>query len=170
MKIEEKLFRVWYYFRLGYSTYLSFVLGMFSFVTTTYYLAINNMPFLSDVFPSVVVYAVFLALILPFIGTIVGWVHMKRTLAFTEQISIGIEANPYTYKIQPGIGTHVAWPNLLLNLDFVEIMLESSGNMTPEQQQRINDLRSKIKHLLEGGSIGVPNDLRLKVNLGGGSQ
>jgi len=43
--------RAWYYFRLGYSTYLTFLLGYVSTLITVYYLAIKNMPPLFDVYP-----------------------------------------------------------------------------------------------------------------------
>ena len=38
------IYRAWYYFRLGYSTYLTFILGYVSTLVTVCYLAIKNMP------------------------------------------------------------------------------------------------------------------------------
>jgi len=108
-----------------------------------------------------IIYTIFLSIMLPPVGTIIGWLHMKRSLAYTEQISVGIEASPYTYKLQPGISTEVAWPNLLVNLDFVETMLDSTDNLTPERKTNIDYLRNHMHHLLKGGSIGLPDDLRL---------
>ena len=161
LKIEEKIFRVWYYFRLGYSTYLSFVLGMFSFITTTYFLAINNIPSLSKIFPNMIIYTIFLSLALPPTGTIIGWLHMKRSLAYTEQIVVGIEASPFTYKIQPGIAKELSWPYFIAMVDFMESMLGKNDLLTDEDKAKFTDLRDKAEHLLDGGSLGLPDDLRL---------
>lgn len=44
------LYRAWYYFRIGYGPYLTFLLGHFSTTVTVYYLAVKNMPTLLDFF------------------------------------------------------------------------------------------------------------------------
>jgi len=130
-------------------------------MTTTYYLAINNIPFLLTAFPNISIYALFLSIIFPPLSTIIGWMHMKRTLAYTSQVTIGIESSPYSYKMQPGVSTHVGWPNILFTLEFMEAMLDSSDKLTLERKQSIDNLRSQVEHLLAGGSIGLPEDLRL---------
>ena len=49
--------RAWYYFRLGYSTYLTFLLGYVSTLITVYYLAIKNMADLLSIFPHSALFA-----------------------------------------------------------------------------------------------------------------
>jgi len=161
-RLEEKIFRAWYYFRTGYSTYITFVLGIISFTTTTYYLAINNIPFLSKIFPDVFIYIAFLLVFLPPIAVVIGWIHMKKSLAYPSQMSVGVESNPYTYKLQPGISTELSWPMWGLIWSIVEDTLDGSRNLTTEQRTSIQELRKKIRILLDGGSIGLTEDLRLK--------
>ena len=162
LRIEEKIFRAWCYFRTGYSTYLSFILSMLSFTTTTYYLAINNIPFLSNVFPNVSIYIIFLLAFLPPLAIIVGWVHMKKSLAYTSQVFVNVESNPYTYKMQPGIATELSWPMWELIWSIVEDTLGKSGDLTTEQKENIQELLKKIHTLLDGDSVGLTEDLRLK--------
>lgn len=160
-KVEDRIFRIWYYFRTGYATYFTFVLGIISFTTTTYYLAVNNMPFLSNIFPNVFTYMLFLVAVLPPLAIIVGWYHMKKSLAFPSQTSVMVESNPYTYKLQPGISAELAWPMWELMLSIMDETLGKSGNLSPEQREAIQNLRSKIHILLEGGALGLPEDLRM---------
>ena len=56
--------RAWFYFRQGYSTYLTFLLGYVSTLVTVYYPAIKNMPPLLDLFPHFAEFAI--------IATVVG--------------------------------------------------------------------------------------------------
>lgn len=49
LNFRQFLFRCWYYFRIGYSTYLTFLLGFATTLVTVYYLAINNIPALKPI-------------------------------------------------------------------------------------------------------------------------
>ena len=51
-------FRGWFYFRMGWSTYFVFLLAAINTLTVTYFLAIDNYPFLKDIFPSFEQYVV----------------------------------------------------------------------------------------------------------------
>ena len=48
----SKYFRYWFYFRQGWSQYLAYVIGAVNTLTVTYFLANENYPVLSAVFPS----------------------------------------------------------------------------------------------------------------------
>jgi len=50
-KTVSFVFRMWYYFRLGYTTHLTFLLGFATALITVYYLAITNIQVLLNVFP-----------------------------------------------------------------------------------------------------------------------
>lgn len=94
-------------------------------------------------------------------GTIIGWYHMKKTLAFKEQMETTIESNPFSYKIQPGIAKELSWPYFIAMVDFMESMLRHSDLLTDEHKNKLDDMRDKAKHLIKGGSLGLPDDLRL---------
>ena len=49
-------FRSWFYFRQGWSSYFTFILATVNTLVITYYLAIENLPILQDIFPSFTYY------------------------------------------------------------------------------------------------------------------
>lgn len=110
------VYRAWYYFRLGYSTYLTFVLGYFSTLITVYYLAIKNMPPLLDIFPHFGPFAVLASLIGVPLSIAVGWVHLKRSRLYSSEADIAVEANPYAYKLALGYTKELITPASLTQL------------------------------------------------------
>jgi len=102
MKMPELASRSWYYFRIGYYTYLSFLLGYGSTMVTIYYLAIKNIPELERVFSRFWLFAVLATAVGVPMGVVTGWVHTKRSSLWKAEIDIGAEANPYYYKLPPG--------------------------------------------------------------------
>lgn len=148
--------RAWYYFRLGYSTYLTFLLGYVSTLITVYYLAIKNMPDLLNVFPHFVPFAVLATLIGVPLSVGIGWVHLKRSVLFTSEQDITVEANPYQYKLTPGISKVVSTPTAAITLKILRRLAEKSGILTDSEKEMIEDLEKKWATLLEGGHVGVP--------------
>jgi hypothetical protein len=107
-KTESILFRAWSYFRTGYATYLAFPIGFVGFISTTYYLMISNIHFFASIFPSFYTYVVVMILSIPPLGVIIGWIHMKKSLAFSAQTDVSVESNPYTYKIRRGVTSEIS--------------------------------------------------------------
>ena len=56
-------FRSWFYFRQGWSVYFAFIFAALNTLIVTYYLAIENAPFLKSLFPSFIEYVVILVTI-----------------------------------------------------------------------------------------------------------
>ena len=161
MKLEELVFRAWYYFRNGYGTYLSFPIGFFTFISTTYYLAVKEIGFLRDVFPRFYMYAVVAVIIIFPLGVLIGWLHMKRTLAYPAQMAISVESNPYNYKIRPGISSEISWPMWHLMLRAIEKISEKEDILSPEERKKFEELRVKIERLRKGEVIGTPRQRKL---------
>ena len=161
MKFEELMFRAWYYFRNGYGTYLSFPVGFVTFVSTTYYLAVKNIGFLQDVFPRFYMFAVAAIIILFPLGVLIGWLHMKRTLAFPTQMAITVESNPYNYRIMPGISSEIRWPMWHLMLRTIEKISEKENVLSLEERKAFEELRVKIERLRKGEIIGAPRQRKL---------
>ena len=88
-------FRAWFYFRMGWSTYFVFFLGATNTLTVTYFLAIDNYPALKTVFPTFELYIMITVLILVPALVLVGYGHYKKTKAFTSEIDVLIESNPF---------------------------------------------------------------------------
>jgi hypothetical protein len=79
------IYRAWYYFRQGYSTYLTFVLGYVSTLITVYYLAIKNMPPLLDIFPHFLSFAAIGTVFGVPLAIAIGWIHMKRSRLYSSE-------------------------------------------------------------------------------------
>jgi len=134
-------FRAWYYFRLGYSTYLTFILGYASTLVTVYYLAIRNIPSLLDIFP---------------LSVGIGWIHLKRSRLFSSEVDIGVESNPYNYKLQPGKDTEISTPFLLISIRILKKLADTNGLLTSPEKAEITQLEDRLLTLLGGGYIGTP--------------
>lgn len=149
-------FRAWYYFRLGYSTYLTFLLGYVSTLVTVYYLAIKNMPSLLDVFPHFVPFAVLATVVGVPVAVGLGWVHMKRSGLYSSEADISVEANPYYYKLAPGTSKEVNTPATILTLKMLRKIAETNGLLSDSEKAAIDDLEKKLQTLMEGGYVGLP--------------
>ena len=92
---KNPLFRAWFYFRMGWSTYFAFIFAAINTLTVTFYLAIENYPVLKSVFPTFEIYVIITVLIgIPLLVTI-GYAHYKRTKARKAEVDILVETNPY---------------------------------------------------------------------------
>lgn len=156
LKLGRMIVRSWYYFRMGYATYLTFLFGYVSTLVTVYYLAIRNMPDLAYVFPKFGEFALIATVIGVPLSVIIGWLHLKRTQVWTAEVDIGVEANPYNYKITPGFWKEVFTPMFLEMLKHNRKILASNNLLSSEDQQRISDLEQKLEILISGGYVGQP--------------
>jgi hypothetical protein len=73
-------------------------LAFVGFVTTVYYLAIENIPQLQIVFPSFFSFIVVCTLLVPPLGVFLGWLFMKGKLSrfYKAELDIQVEASPYS--------------------------------------------------------------------------
>jgi len=156
MRIEELASRSWYYFRIGYNTYLVFLLGYSSTLVTVYYLAIRNIPELQSLFQRFWLFAVLATVIGVPASVMIGWVHMKRSSLMKAEMDIAVEANPYYYKLPPGYWKDAAFPVYLKTLRLVRALSEKANLLTKEEEAEIDELEKKLKILLEGGYVGAP--------------
>ena len=92
-------FRAWFYFRQGWSTYFAFIFAAINTLTVTYYLAIENLPVLKQVFPSFALYLVTVVAIGIPLLVLIGYVHYKKSSAFKAEVAINIESNPYMKRL-----------------------------------------------------------------------
>lgn len=96
---QNLLFRSWFYFRQGWSIYFAFIFAAINTMVTTYYLAIDKIPSLKEIFPSFEMYVLILSSIaIPVLITI-GYAHVKRSQAYKAEIDVQFEVNPYFKKI-----------------------------------------------------------------------
>lgn len=146
---------------MGYSTYLTFLLGYMSTLVTVYYLAIKNIPFLLDLFPKFVPFAILCTIVGIPTAVGIGWVHLKRSRLYSSEVDVSVEANPYNYKLQPGREREAWFPSMLMELTLLRRLAEANDLLSESEKTEIADLERKIRTLIAGGIIGTPRRSRL---------
>jgi len=154
MKMHRMLFRAWYYFRIGYGTYLTFLVGFLTTIVTVYYLAINNISFLKVIFPSFFLFGIIALVVWVPLAIFMGLFHFKRSQAFVSEADIGVEANPWYYKYPPGYTREVWGPLFAELLKYSARSLEANNLLSDEDKARLRTLEEKLKVLDQGGTIG----------------
>lgn len=148
--------RLWFYFRVGYGTYLTFVLGFVSTLVTVYYLAIKSIPDLLSIFPRFVPFALLATVIGLPLSVGVGWIHYKRSPAFSSEADIVTEANPYYFKLPPGYNLEVLGPLYLEILVLLKKLVAGQEMLNEGDKVRIEKLEQKLQVLIDGGFVGTP--------------
>jgi hypothetical protein len=156
------LTRFWYYFRIGYSTYLTFILGYASTLVTVYYLAIKNIPSLLDIFPKFVPFAALATVIGAPLSVVIGWAHLKRTTSYSAEADITVESNPYSYRLVPGKEAEAFAPAYLEILTLVTRLLNSQNLLGSEEQERVRVVEEKLRALIDGSMVGSPRRQALR--------
>lgn len=148
-------FRGWLYFRYGWSTYFAFIFAAINTLTVTYYLAIKDIPVLKSVFPSFLDYLAIISVIGVPILIAIGYIHFKKSAAYSAETDIYAESNPYYYKLPPGYNIEVLFP-LYRTLVNMLIKVANNEKLTEEELEKINELQKKIDILINGGHVGNP--------------
>lgn len=139
---KELGFRVWFYFRQGWSVYFAFVFAAINTLVVTYYLAIEKAPFLQQIFPTFLSYAlVLVSLGIPILTT-VGYIHMKRSGIFKTEVDIGMEVNPHMKRLL--LNTE----EILQHQLFLTDILIKSTNNEKLNEDDISKIK-KIRHELQ---------------------
>jgi len=151
------LARLWFYFRMGYSLYLAFPLSVFNTVVIVYYLLVPNVVQLQLIFSSFVIFLLISALVAVPVAVGFGWIHMKKSPAYTSELDISVEANPYNYKVPPGFWREAYTPLYLELLQLTKRLLEAQNLLKPDDRVRIEELERKMRTLIQGGYVGTPS-------------
>ena len=149
-------FRSWFYFRTGWSMYFAFILSAVNTLTVTYYLAIEKIPVLDQIFPSFLHYVlIFVAIGVPILIT-TGYAHFKRTSARKAEVDISIETNPYMVRIL--VNTEFV---LKLNLNLSRLLLKLHGEkeLSSEEVKELSQIQSELSSFLENRDFGKERDL-----------
>jgi hypothetical protein len=148
-------FRSWFYFRTGYSQYFAFLLALGNMFTLTYYLAITKNPALNELFPSFSSYVIISAIIGIPILTFIGFIHMKRSHAYSSEQDVSAEAQPYNYKLPPGIMKECIVP-LYLQILSLNKSLFTNEKISDDEVNKLLDLEKKLELLNSGASLPKP--------------
>ena len=153
-RISKRLpFRAWFYFRMGWSTYFAFIFSAVNTLVITYYLAIEKIPTLKEIFPSFLNYAILMISIGIPLLVLFGYLHYKKSLAFTSEQDITVESSPYYFKLPSGHQRDVFAPLNLLLLEILE-KISKGEKLSEEDKDRIEIVRKNLNTLINGGSVG----------------
>ena len=160
---KQKTFRFWFYFRQGWGIYFAFIFAAVNTMVTTYYLAIKSIPSLVDIFPSFTHYSLTISSIGIPILILIGWIHYRRSLAFSSEMDVQYASNPYLYKAQPGWQMEVIFP-LYLAMSKTMIKISNREKLTEDEINNLNLIQEKLEELLKGGHVGkdIPTSLKEK--------
>ena len=147
---KSLIFRSWFYFRTGWSTYFAFILGAVNTLTLTYYLAIEEVPILKEIFPTFLSYVVIATLIIIPALTAIGYVHFKKSGSFKAEADIGIEANPHIHRLIKT--TEITLPLYIEILDLLT-KLSLDQKLSDGEIKRISEVKSNIKDYMTQKTI-----------------
>ena len=151
--MEKNLpFRGWFYFRTGWATYFAFIVAGINALTVTFFLAIENYPSLSVIFPTFFHYIVIVAGVGVPLLVLVGYVHFKRSKSFRAEADILIETNPHIRRILQN--TEVLLPSYL---KLTEIMLKLSENkkLTDKELEEVSKLQKQLNEHIDKREISI---------------
>jgi len=158
---KNPLFRAWFYFRMGWSTYFAFIFAAINTLTVTFYLAIENYPVLKSVFPTFEVYVIITVLIgIPLLVAI-GYAHYKRTKARKAEVDILVETNPYIMRTL--VNTDLV---LILTLKLAEIIKNSNDDSIPKELlDELTKLQDELKEFSSQRKFRNEKDLQFFKNI-----
>ena len=148
-------FRAWFYFRQGWSTYFAFIFAAINTLTVTYYLAIENYPFLKTIFPSFEQYILMVVLVGIPLLVLIGYAHYKKTPSYRAEADVHLESNPYQARLL--VNTQFT---LALNMKLTDILLKLSSNqkITQKEIEEIKILQSKFLEHIDDRTISNKKD------------
>lgn len=149
--IRRLAWRSWYYFRQGYSIYLSFLIGAFSNMIVIYKLAIVDVPTLTNFFPHLTDFIYFCVPGGLVWGVAVGYLHVKRTNAMRTDLTVGVEINPYNWIAVPGKERQITMPFAIVQLECQRALLKEKNLWTENLEARTNTLIKQLQKMIDGG-------------------
>jgi hypothetical protein len=135
------VYRSWYYFRTGWATYFAFILAAINTLTVTYYLAIENLPMLKEIFPSFLSYLLTAVVIGVPLLTMLGYYHFKKG-TFKAEADIVTEQNPHFNRLLRNTEAFIP-----VYLEMIELLVKLSKNekLSDDEIKRIETVKVRLK-------------------------
>ena len=141
---------------MGWSTYFAFIFAAINTLTVTYFLAIENYPFLKVVFPSFVTYVIIIAAVgIPLLAGI-GYIHFKKSPSFRAESDVSYESNPWALRTVIN-SEH----NLIINLRILKLItkLSKQEKFDKEEIEEIEKLEKELEEFRDQRSVENKMDL-----------
>jgi len=151
--VEKNLgFRGWFYFRTGWATYFAFIVAGINALTVTFFLAIENYPSLSVIFPTFFHYVVIIVVVGVPVLVLVGYIHFKKSKSYRAEADIVVETNPHVRRMLQN--TEVL---LLSYLKLTELMVKLSENkkLTDKELEEVSKLQKQLNKHIDKREISI---------------
>ena len=151
--MEKNLgFRGWFYFRTGWATYFAFIVAAVNALTVTFFLAIDEYPSLSVIFPTFFHYVVIVVGIGVPMLILVGYVHYKKSKSFRAEQDVLIETSPHFRRILQN--TEVLLPSYLKLIELV-VKLSENKKLTDKELEEVSKLQKKLNEHIDKREISI---------------
>ena len=159
---KNVFFRAWFYFRQGWATYFAFIFAAINTLTVTYFLAIENYPFLNTVFPTFLHYIVIMGSIGVPLLIGIGYAHFKKTPSYRAETDVTMETDPYRRRMV--VNSEIS---VMLNLKLTEMIIHLSKNekLSDEQIEETIKLKKLLFTLLKDRTFSNKKDLEFYKNM-----
>lgn len=107
-------FRSWSYFRTGFGTYFSTPIGVLN-TFLLLYIASQQVHFINRFFGNFWVFICVFGTVGVLASVFAGWLHFKRSRAYSSDMEISVEANPWNWKVTPGKEKIISVPSSVLS-------------------------------------------------------
>ncbi len=157
MKKRDGGFRAWFYFRNGWSLYFAFIFAAVNTLTVTYYLAIEKIPILTNIFPTFAHYIVIMTMIGIPLLVLVGYAHWKRSGARKAEIDISYEVDPY--KARTLVNSEML---LTMNANLLTMLTKiiNEQKLSPDEVDEIKKSQDKISEYMKNRTFTNKLDLK----------
>lgn len=155
MNTKRNSLKSFFYLRMGYTLYFAMVVGGINVLTTSYFLSIQKIPAILNIFPSFEIYIISIILIAVPIITLTGWIHFKRIGTYSVEAAIYQKEFPYNYKYPPGYNKEVFGP-AYLSILILNIKKATNEKLSDQEENDIIKLELLLEKLIDGGYVGNP--------------
>ena len=145
-------FRGWYYFRTGWATYFAFIIAAVNALTVTFFLAIENYPSLSVIFPTFFHYIVIVVGVGLPILILVGYVHFKRSKSFRAEQDILVETSPHFRRMLQN--TEILLP-AYLKLTELMVKLSENKKLTDKEFEEVSRLQQELHEHIDKREVSI---------------
>ena len=151
--VEKNLgFRGWFYFRTGWATYFAFIVAAVNALTVTFFLAIEEYPLLSVIFPTFFHYVVIVVGIGVPVLILVGYIHYKKSKSFRAEQDVLVETSPHFRRILQN--TEVLLSSYLKLTEFM-INLSDNKTLTFKELKDVSQLQEKLNEHIDKREISI---------------
>ena len=153
MSLEKWFERRFWDFRYGHGTYLSYGLSLMNFIIINFNLFIGTIPFLSNIFPNLWIFAAFFTLTYFPLATAVGWKLYRRSQYKTD-VEVSVRENPFRYRtLVPSRETILDLPMQKLDVIILRRIAKKLDLLSPEEEKMFDHYLALIDKLMAGDSL-----------------